>query len=178
MKYFQDDEKTIKNVLEYKRFSDILQSKSLHYSIDLKIDNINSPFTKVKVIDPNRLRKENDIIPICFINKNSNKLFWINNNNYLFLEHFFKFHEYNSLNYRKYFSDKLLLKLFLSNEPIDTNEYNENLIPYIVAMTNPGFDLIKFVDDNNSVLYTLIDLDINDNFNYIEHFVKKFIRVE
>lgn len=171
------DKKTIKHVLEYKKFNNILLNKSLNYTILLKIKNIHSSFSKVKTIDPNGLEKKSDIIPICFVNKNNNNLIWLNDNNYLFLEHLFKFHEYNSLNYRKYFSDKLLASLFLNDEPIDTTKYDQNLIPYIVAMTNPSFDLIKFTD-NNIVLYTLIELGINDNFNYIEDFAKKFIRVE
>ena len=171
------DKKTIKHILEYKKFSNILLSKSLNYTIYLKIKNIDSSFSKVKTIDPNGLEKKSNIMPICFVKKNTNSLFWLNDNNYLFLDHLFKFHEYNSLNYRKYFSDKLLEQLFLSEEPIDTTKYDEKLIPYIVAMTNPNFDLIKFTD-NNIVFYALIELGINDNFNYIEDFAKKFIHIE
>jgi len=171
-----NDKKTITHILEYGPFNDTVKRKSLAYRIDLTIENVIGSSNIVK-ITKNSTITENTIIPIGFFIKNDNTFCWTNNVNYYFYVHFIKFHKYNNLNYLKYFSKKLLNDLFLNKNPIDCNKYNKNIIPYIIAMISPGFDLIKFVS-NDGFFYALIDIGIDDNFYYREHFLNKFIPVE
>ena len=177
MKFKKDnDKKTIYNILKYKIFNDILIRKSLEYSIHLTIDNFIGSSNIVK-ISKNGSITENSIIPIGFFIKNDNTFSWTNNVNYYFYVHFMKFHIYNNLNYQKYFSKKLLYDLFFNKEPINCGKYNKNIIPYIIGMISPGFNLIKF-ESNDGIFYALINIGIDDNFYYREHFLNKFIPVE
>ena len=44
----------------------------------------------------------------------------------------------------------------------------------VISITNPGFNIIKFSSPDNAVhFYAMIDLKINDNFNYQHDFLDK-----
>jgi hypothetical protein len=68
----------------------------------------------------------------------------------------------NSLDY--YFEDIVQL-----------NDENRNIIPYLISITNPNFNLIKFrINQNiNYHFYCMIDLGIKDNYNYQRNFIDK-----
>jgi hypothetical protein len=166
---FSKDERFLKNIMNYRRFHDILMEKSLKYKIDINENNIDGSNLNVKVTI-NGIKKECTFIPLCLFKNKT--LTWINDINIILYEHLLLFHRHNNLIIEKYVSKDLLDYLFL-RKSIPVGEKGANILPYIIAITNPEFNVIRF-SNKDEKFYALIKLNIEDNFDYYRDFINHF----
>ena len=166
---FSKDERFLNNLMIYRRFHDILMDKSLKYKIDINKNNIDGSNLNVEVTI-NGIKKECAFIPLGLF---KDKTFtWMNDINVILYEHLLLFHTYNNLEVEKYVSKELLDYLFL-RKSIPVGEKGGNILPYLIAITNPDFNVIRF-SNKDEKFYALIKLNIEDNFDYYRDFINHF----
>jgi hypothetical protein len=166
---FSKDKLFLKNIMNYRRFHDILMNKSLKYQININENNIDGSNLNVQVTI-NGIKKECTFIPLGIF---SNKTFsWMNDINVILYEHLLLFHRHNNLIVEKYVSKDLLDYLFL-RKSIPVGEKGGNILPYLIAITNPEFNVIRF-SNKDEKFYALIKLNIEDNFDYYRDFINHF----
>lgn len=139
-------------LISYKnRYNYIMRQSLLKYKILLKKKHMKFDLTKIKVFDKDtKTYKKCTFIPVGY-HKN-NKFNWSGSMNNIIL---------NRLKNTEFMNDvshKLINKLF-SKKSKFSNVYKK-IIPYIVSIINPKFNLIQF-SNNNIIFYSLIDLNIN-----------------
>lgn len=158
-------------ILEYEPFYEKMIYKSFEYSIQLTAEHFDNNLQNIIAIGPNKT-KTCTFIPLGNINETNlgYQFKWFNDyvkdlihnhiNRHLFVED--NYVTRNSLDY--YFEDIVQL-----------NEENRNIIPYLISITNPSFNLIRFcVNQNrNCHFYCMIDLGIKDNYDYEQDFIDK-----
>ena len=170
---FSKDELFLKNIMSYRRFHDRLMYKSLKYSIDINKNNIDGSNLNVEVTF-NGIKKICTFVPLgLFKNKTFN---WMNDINVILYEHLLLFHIHNNLIIEKYVSKDLLDYLFL-RKSIPVGEKGGNILPYLIAITNPEFNVIRF-SNKDEIFYALIKLNIEDNFDYYRDFINHFVNIE
>jgi hypothetical protein len=170
---FSKDDQFLKNLMSYRRFHNILMDKSLKYKIDINKKNIDGSNLNVEVTF-NGIKKECTFIALGIF---KNKTFtWMNDINVILYEHLLLFHKYNNLEVEKYVSKELLDYLFLRKN-ILVGEKGGNILPYLIAITNPEFNVIRF-SNKDEKFYALIKLNIEDNFDYYRDFISHFVNIE
>lgn len=170
---FSKDERFLKNLMTYRRFHNNLMNKSLKYKIDIKENNIDGSNLNVEV-NFNGIKKECTFIPLGIF---KNKTFtWMNDINIILYEHLLLFHIHNNLQLEKYVSKDLLDYLFL-RKSIPVGEKGANILPYLIAITNSEFNVIRF-SNKDEKFYALIKLNIEDNFDYYRDFINHFVNIE
>jgi hypothetical protein len=60
---------------------------------------------------------------------------------------------------------------------IPIGEKGGNILPYLIAITNPEFNVIRF-SNKDEKFYALIKLNIEDNFDYYRDFISHFVNIE
>ena len=143
-------------VKTYKKCYTNVLLKSHLYKFLLRKENIKPKISKIRVKNNNHITYH-DFIPIGFLIKNDFK--WINGLNELFYEHFLK------CDLEKYISQDLINYLF-NNNSINLSKKYRYVIPYLIAITNPAFNIIEYRDDKNHRFFGLVKLNIKDNFDY------------
>ena len=170
---FSKDERFLKNIMKYRRFHDILMNKSLKYSININENNIDGSDLNVEVTC-NGIKKMCTFVPLGLF---KNKTFtWLNDINIILYEHLLLFHKHNNLIIEKYVSKDLLDYLFLRRS-IPVGEKGANILPYLIAINNPDFNVIRF-SNKDEKFYALIKLNIEDNFDYYRDFINHFVNIE
>jgi hypothetical protein len=141
-----------------KQFNKIIK-KSLKYKFDFTIETINDNLP-LKIIH----KKTNKIIYskiIIFGYTENNKFEWYRNINELIFQHIKKY-DFNNNN-------DTLLKLFNNTQIIfdKKNKKYIDVIPILIALTNPSFNVIRAHNENNDKqIYVLVDKMINDDVNF------------
>ncbi len=154
-------------VYKYRKYYEKVYIESLKYQIDVQVDNIKKPISKVKVHGPNG-NFTTDFILLGLSNKNT--FIWRNSINKIFYDQIKK---YNWIT-NGYVSKKFLDYFFTKNRFELLAKYKD-LIIYIISITNPNYNLIKFTSENNISIYALVKLGIQDKFEYKKEFEQKFI---
>ena len=131
---------------------------SLSYKLDLTKDIIDFKKSKIKVIDKNNKISYKEIIPFGFYNEKQTKFSW-----YKFIKKDFYDHLIISGIKQTFDSLETIDKLFLDEVIIDKK--NHNVIPYIMAVFNPNFNVIRF-QAVDATIYAFVKLDIKDNLNF------------
>jgi hypothetical protein len=146
-----NDERFFNAIRDYQPFFDNIVNQSLQYNIQLTPEHIlENNLNKITVITPNKMRRCN-YIPIGFeeqVSENGHHFKWHNFNvrdlirdhinDYLFVEN--NYVSRNSLNY--YFENIVQL-----------NNENKNILPYLISITHPKFNIMQFTDNNSSYYY-------------------------
>jgi hypothetical protein len=160
-------------ILDYQPFYDEIMHKSYEYDIQLTSDHFTNNLPRVNVVGLNKT-KRCTFIPIGskfptplgyqfeWYNDNVKDLIQEHVNRYCFIEN--NYVTRNSINY--YFEDNVQL-----------NIENRNIIPYLVSITNPNFNVIRF-QLNNGIeynFYCMINIGIKDNFDYQHDFLDRLI---
>jgi len=157
-------------ILEYEPFYEEMIQRSLEYNIQLTAEHFNN-LQNITVVGLNTTRSCM-FIPVGttnetnlgyhfnWYNQNTKDLIYDHINRYNFIEN--NHVTRNSLDY--YFEDTVQL-----------NDENRNIIPYLISITNPSFNLIRFrINQNrNCHFYCMIDLGIQDNYDYEHDFADK-----
>ena len=158
-------------VLGYKSFYERTMNLSLEYEIQLRQEHINNIDNRIIATNKNK-SKEYTFIPVgTFMN---NKFTWNNTSiKELILEHI---NEYNFVQ-QNYMSFNDLNEYFEDDVIQTNNNEKKDFLIYLIAITNPAFNLIKFSSPDNAVhFYGMIDLKIKDNFDYQIDFLDKINR--
>ena len=169
------DEQFFNAIRDYQPFFDNIMNSSLGYNIQLTPEHVlENNLNKITVITPNKMRRCN-FIPIGFeeqVSDNGHHFKWHSFegrdlikehiNEYLFVEH--NYISRNSFNY--YFEDVVQL-----------NYENRNILPYLISITHPKFNIIRFTDNQSSYYYyCMINIGIKNNFDYQRDFLDKICR--
>ena len=167
-----NEEQFFNAIRDYQPFFNNIMNRSLEYNIQLMPEHVQpNNLRKITVITPNKMRRCN-FIPIGFeeqVSENGRHFKWHNFevrdlikehiNSYLFVEH--NYVSRNSLNY--YFEDCVQL-----------NYQNKNILPYLISITHPKFNIIRFTDNDSSYYYyCMIEIGIKNNFEYQRDFLDK-----
>ena len=176
-------------VLGYKPFYETTMNLSLEYDIQLRQEHINNIDNRIIATNKNK-SKEYTFIPVgTFMN---NKFTWNNTSiKQLILEHVnaYNFVQQNYISFNdlnEYFGVFRKLQTPVAPHPgqallgaaeddvIQINDVKKDFLIYLIAITNPAFNLIKFSSPDNAVhFYGMIDLKIKDNFDYQVDFLDK-----
>jgi hypothetical protein len=169
------DEQFFNAIKDYQPFFNNIMNSTVEYNIQLTPEHIlEYNLNKITVITPNKMRRCN-FIPIGFeeqVSDNGHHFKWHSFegrdlikehiNEYLFVEH--NYISRNSFNY--YFEDVVQL-----------NYENRNILPYLISITHPKFNIIRFTDNQSSYYYyCMINIGIKNNFDYQRDFLDKICR--
>ena len=167
-----NDEQFFNAIRDYQPFFDNIVNQSLQYNIQLTPQHVSeNNLNKITVITPNKMRRCN-FIPIGFeeqVSYNGRHFKWHSFedrdlikehiNDYLFVEN--NYVSRNSLNY--YFEDCVQL-----------NYENRNILPNLISITHPKFNIIRFTDNDSSYYYyCMIEIGIKSSFDYQRDFLDK-----
>ena len=167
-----NDEQFFNAIRDYQPFFDNIVNQSLQYNIQLTPEHVSeNNLNKITVITPNKMRRCN-FIPIGFeeqVSYNGRHFKWHSFegrdlikehiNDYLFVEN--NYVSRNSLNY--YFEDCVQL-----------NYENRNILPNLISITHPKFNIIRFTDNDSSYYYyCMIEIGIKSSFDYQRDFLDK-----
>ena len=151
------DIKFLNEVKKYKTFYTYVLNKSHRYRFILRKKNLKNKITKIISRFNNRHITYYDFIPLGYLV--GNNFTWINDMNIFFYKHFSKY------DLEKCISDDLSRYLF-SSDKINLSKKYRYVIPYLIAIATPAFNVIEFRDNNNDIFFGLVKLNIKDNFNY------------
>lgn len=149
----RSDKNFMRNLLiSYRnRYNYIMTKSVIKYKFFLKETHLKFNFTKIKAFNKETKTYEKyTFIPIGY-HKN-NKFIWRGSMNDIILNKLKNMQFMNSI------SLKLINKIFAKKCKF-SNRYKK-IIPYIVSISNPKFNLIQFTN-NNIMFYSLINLNIN-----------------
>lgn len=145
-----------------------LAIKTLDWDLDFTANVFET--NKIKATKGSEEKMYN-IILIGMFNDATDKFTWFKNINEIFYDFILKFMKTNEVGSRDDIKFNSVLKVIfgMSDKKINFN-FDHKLIPQLVALINPAFNLIKFVDDRNETLttYALIDLGI-ENTDYVNY---------
>jgi len=160
-------EKFYNAVLGYKPFYERTMDLSLKYDIQLRQEHINNIEHRINVTNKKK-SKDYTFIPVG--TSTQTKFTWNNSSiKQLILEHIngYNFLTQNFIS----FND---LNEYFQDDVIQINDEKKAFLIYLMSITNPAFNLIKFSSPDNSVdFYAMIDLKINDHFDYQRDFLDK-----
>jgi hypothetical protein len=131
---------------------------SLSYKLYLTKDIIDLKKTKIKVIDKTNKISHKQIIPFGFYDEKKKIFSW-----YKCMKKDFYDHLIISGIKKTFDSLETIDKLFLDEVIIDKK--NHNVIPYVMAVFNPNFNVIRF-QALDAIIYAFVKLDIEDNMNF------------
>jgi hypothetical protein len=155
------DIKFLNAVKTYKKYHKNVLLASHRYKFLLRQKNIKPKITQIMIKFNNHITYHK-FIPLGFLVKNS--FTWINGINEVFYEHFSK------CDLEKYISDDLISYLFKNK--VNLHKKYRYIIPYLISITNPMYNITEYRDDNNNRFFGLVKLNINDNFNY-DRFIER-----
>lgn len=135
----------------YKPYYELIMERSLNYELDISEENFTNETIIVKI---NGQNKKLFFCPIFLVD--NLKIEWISNYRKLLYSHLLKFLNYHELD--NYVSLDTL-KLLFNSKKIEFEKKYIEVLPLLIAFTNPAFNLIRF-RCNNITLYCLINLDI------------------
>jgi len=155
-------------VLGYNPFYERTMNLSLEYDIQLRQEHINNIDNRIIATNKNK-SKEYSFIPVG--TSTQTNFTWNNPSiKELILEHI---NEYNFVQ-KNYISFNDLNEYFEDDVIQTKNNDKKDFLIYLIAITNPAFNLIKFSSPDNAVhFYGMIDLKIKDNFDYQRDFLDK-----
>ena len=147
-------------ILQYgSGFEDVID-KSLDYDINLPSDIAETLFKEdieIKNIKTKEISKYN-IAFFSLYNFNTEEFMWYRGIEKIFSEQLNKYSELYSIPF--------IRNLFATSK-IKMGEKYKNVIPYLVAIIYPNYNVIRFTDpDNNLESYILINLGIKDSFDF------------
>lgn len=146
-------------ILNYRKIFEKVITESLNYKIKLTKDVAQLKKTEVSIVK-NGKKSTTKIFLFGYHNKTEQKFRWFESMNETILNHIKKYDIENIFG-----TDTIIKKLFLNEIKID-NEYHY-VVPYLVAIFHPTFNLVRFEHDD-IYIYAMIKLDIEDDFVFYD----------
>jgi hypothetical protein len=147
-KHKNDIEETIENSVKFK--------------LEMTKEIVTFETTKIKAI--NKLTNkttEHDILHFGLYDSDSETFRWLGNLNQIMKEHIEK--------YGNLFENIPTINKIINNENIKINKKNHYAIPYLMAIINPAFNLVRFEsEDASKFIYVLINLKLKNNIDFDE----------
>jgi hypothetical protein len=141
-----NDKIILQRILSHKNNYNVIYRNSLKYKFFLESDHIDIDKNTIEVLNNvNNVINTHKIIPIGYHKKN--KFIW-NINTYNIIEN----HIYQTNFPINIMSTKLRTKIFSKTCKFSKIEYR-NIIPYLVSITNPIFNVIHFDNNEKSIRY-------------------------
>lgn len=144
-------------VLKYRDTFEKVITKSLKYQIKLTKDVAQLKKIKINVIK-NGENFTRNIFMLGYHNKSEEIFRWFNSMNEIALKHIQR-HNIKDI----FGSDTTIKKLFQPEIEI-SNKYHY-VIPYLVAIFNPAYNIVRF-EHGDTYVYAMIQLNIVNNFDF------------
>jgi len=141
-----NDKIILQRILSHKNNYNVIYRNSLKYKFFLESDHIHNHKNTIELLNnENGIISTHKIIPIGYHKKN--KFIWNTNMNYIMEDHIYQTNLPINI-----ISQRLRAKIFSKKCKFTKITY-KNIIPYLVSITNPIFNVIHFDNNEKSIRY-------------------------